>query len=461
MYPKASWYSLTYEGLDTNHNPEFTTCEFYRAYANLEELITTTERMLLGIDSLCRHLASKPGASLPAPNIESAVPYGRLDFIPTIESCLNKPLPDLSAPSATSDLLAIFKDHDISIPTNPTLPRLLDKLSSKYVEPHCQAPTFIVHHPECLAPLAKSFTHPKTGQQVAASAELFVKGQEIANMYEEENSPFEQRRKFEEALKYREDKALADGATSHSEINESYIEALEWGLPPTGGWGCGIDRLVMLFSGASRIADVLTFGTLKNVVNLGRVAKPANKPGKAIKEAKKSEILEIAEVQKPIYEEDSEDKVEETTAERILKHYGNADLLTKIRSDALERHRVRRGQIASAERNISNIGIQNTMEYKEDIAAVNMLLKDSERTPEDAATVDVLLKTSNRLWKKHEARQRRSMQVENHSQQLKNWRVENARDQEIIKKMDKRLKRPKEAGGVARTMDTPCSKSPT
>ena len=154
---------------------------------------------------MSRDIANKTEASLSAPNIKSAATFGRVDFIPTIESCLNRQLPGLSSPSATNDLIAIFKDHDISVPANPTLPRLLDKLSTKFVEPRCQAPTFITHHPECLVPLAKSFTHPKTGQQVAASAELFVNGQEIANMYEEENSPFEQRRKFEEALRYRED----------------------------------------------------------------------------------------------------------------------------------------------------------------------------------------------------------------------------------------------------------------
>ena len=82
-------------------------------------------------------------------------------------------------------------------------------------------------------------------------------------MYEEENSPFEQRKKFVEQAKWRDDENKAV-------IDESYLEALEWALPPTGGWGCGVDRLCMLLSGASRISDVLPFGSLKNVVNLGR-----------------------------------------------------------------------------------------------------------------------------------------------------------------------------------------------
>lgn len=85
-------------------------------------------------------------------------------------------------------------------------------------------------------------------------------------MYEEENSPFEQRAKFLEQTKYRDEENSAA-------IDESYLEALEWGLPPTGGWGCGLDRLVMLFAGTSRINDVLAFGSLRNVVNLGKSGK--------------------------------------------------------------------------------------------------------------------------------------------------------------------------------------------
>ena len=87
-------------------------------------------------------------------------------------------------------------------------------------------------------------------------------GRELVNTYEEENSPFEQRRKFTEQLKYRDEE-------NEARVDESYLEALEWGLPPTGGWGCGMDRLCMLFAGTGRIGDVLSFGTLRNVVAVG------------------------------------------------------------------------------------------------------------------------------------------------------------------------------------------------
>jgi lysyl-tRNA synthetase class 2 len=118
-----------------------------------------------------------------------------------------------------------------------------------------------------MSPLSKSFIHPRApnAQLVAARAELFVQGREIVNCYEEENSPFEQRRKFTMQQYY----AIADaGAVMDDEamsIDEDYLRALEWGLPPTGGWGCGIDRLVMLFAGKERIGDVLSFGSLRAV----------------------------------------------------------------------------------------------------------------------------------------------------------------------------------------------------
>lgn len=95
---------------------------------------------------------------------------------------------------------------------------------------------------------------------MAARAELFIEGKEVVNTYEEENSPSEQRRKFEDQVRLSKD--ADDGP---AQIDETYLEAMEWGLPATGGWGCGVDRLCMLFTGAKRIGDVLPFGNLRAV----------------------------------------------------------------------------------------------------------------------------------------------------------------------------------------------------
>ncbi len=265
-------------GIDSTHNPEFTVCEAYQAFMDLEGLMHMTEDLLLRLSKKFERVRRNMLPSIPGPEVPFERPYPRLEFIPAVEAGLQRPLPDLSSPDAGGALLRIFDEVGLTIPSSPTLPRLLDRLSSIYIEPQCVNPTFVMYHPECLSPLAKSFKDPRSKQRVSARMELFVKGQELVNAYEEENSPVEQRRKFVEQLRYREDDknqskksseeaGSGDGLTLNA-VDESYLQALEWGLPPTGGWGCGIDRLVMLFAGTKRIGDVLSFGTLRNVVGL-------------------------------------------------------------------------------------------------------------------------------------------------------------------------------------------------
>lgn len=258
--------SFRNEGIDLNHNPEFTTCEFYKTYTDLEGLISMSETMFLGLSRAVAALIQTDCRSLQRTNLDFSPPYKRLDFIPAIEAAIGSHLPDLVSPESQSLLINLFNQQKIPIPISPTLPRLLDKLSSAYLEPQCTAPTWITNHPECLSPLSKSFVHHNNQQRVAARAELFIDKQEFVNTYEEENSPIEQRRKFEDQLRFQ------DGGPE-ANLDESYLQALEWGLPPTGGWGCGIDRLCMLFAGTKRIADVLPFGTLRNVVALRQSGK--------------------------------------------------------------------------------------------------------------------------------------------------------------------------------------------
>lgn len=207
-----------------------------------------------------RTLNGKGTPNLNLPEITYTTPFHRIDFLTGIESRINRKLPNLSSPNVLSQLEQLFHDLNLALPENATLPRLLDQLCAAYLEPTCKDPTFIINPPECLSPLSKSFYHPEKGEErVAARAELFIQGKEVVNTYEEENSPFEQRRKFEDQLRF------SKAADEPGEIDESYLEALEWGLPSTGGWGCGIDRLVMLFTGSERIADVLPFGNLRAV----------------------------------------------------------------------------------------------------------------------------------------------------------------------------------------------------
>jgi lysyl-tRNA synthetase, class II len=265
--------SFRNEGLDGTHNPEFTMCEFYQAYASLPSLIQLTEDF---VRSLAAH-SSKVWKGQPA--VEEAFPpsyfqdFEQFEFIPVLEAALNVKLPDLEQPNALAQLRELLGDRLDSDVQDASLNKTLDTLASIHIEPRSEnKPIFITHHPACMSPLSKSFRCPKTGQLVSARAELFMKGREIANMYEEENSPIEQRRKFELQVEAR-NAAKPDPDEGQALVDESYIQALEHGLPPTGGWGCGVDRLVMMFSGATRINDTLSFGNLRNVVGTSNVAK--------------------------------------------------------------------------------------------------------------------------------------------------------------------------------------------
>ncbi|KAI0847066.1 lysyl-tRNA synthetase [Daldinia vernicosa] len=263
------------EGIDTTHNPEFTMCEFYSAYSNLDDLILMTEDLITRLVKHVERLAESQLKSLEKSKIQlPQEKWKQVEFIPALEEVLGIQFPDLSEDDALPKLIELLNGRtSFAQGSQLTLAKLLDDLAGEYLEPSSHdEPLFIIHHPACMAPLSKSFTCPKTGQLVSARAELFIQGREIANMYEEENDPFEQKRKFELQLESQKDKPTIIGE-GPAEVDESYVHALQHGLPPTGGWGCGVDRLVMMFSGAPRIGDILSFGTLRNVVSIRQAAK--------------------------------------------------------------------------------------------------------------------------------------------------------------------------------------------
>lgn len=269
--------SFRNEGIDKTHNPEFTMCEFYATHQSLFGLKLMTEKL---IESVMEKVATC--ATVDADFSKCLVKVARdpqspakafwpgIDFFTEIHESLGCELPDLSKPDARELILEIFRAKDLPIPTVPTLPRLLDRLCSTYVEPRCYNATWISSPPECLSPLAKSMPHPKyPNQRIALRAELFIHNKEVVNCYEEENSPFEQRRKFVDQQRLAripgQDGKPEEQDDEAMQVDEDYIRALEWGMPPTGGWGCGLDRLLMLMLGKERIEDVLTFGNLRTV----------------------------------------------------------------------------------------------------------------------------------------------------------------------------------------------------
>lgn len=265
------------EGVDAIHNPEFTVCEFYLAHTNLIGLMNITRSLFHCVAMAVDDYARMAKMMIHKPDSEVfSKKFTTLEFLPELEKALGCPLPNLDSPQAVPDIIKIIKDAGkdwhLSLPSKPSLPKLLDHMASAVLEPQSTGrPLFITNHPVCMSPLAKSFACPKTGQQVAARAELFYDGNELANMYEEENDPFKQRRKLVNQARVRleqQGEVLEDDEDPPHVVDEQYISVLESGLPPTGGWGCGVDRMVMLLTGAKRISDVLPFGNLRNVVGL-------------------------------------------------------------------------------------------------------------------------------------------------------------------------------------------------
>jgi lysyl-tRNA synthetase class 2 len=268
-------------------------CEFYLPFANLERLMQITQDLFCTIHSACEELIAKRLHSLQdthsnfATSFQPGTVFKRMPFLPTLMDQINIVAPDFRLPQVLGEdsitkVIPLFEKLDLPVPNNPTIARLLDFLASHFIEPLCQEPTFITNHPAIMSPLAKSFLDPETGHLVSARAELFIQGTEYVNMYEEENDPFLQAQKFLLQAQNGGEEDLDVSNYGHDEMAQSeaikkrltpaqryYVRVLEIGLPPTGGWGVGMDRLVMLFGGSKRINDVLPFGNMRNVVAMG------------------------------------------------------------------------------------------------------------------------------------------------------------------------------------------------
>lgn len=242
------------EGIDATHNPEFTSCEFYQSYTSLEELMELTESLLR--ETVQQTYKKHPifHERLSKIQLEMSAKFQRIDFIEQIEKETGLTLPQNLV--SVEELSEYYKCLGLSI-VGDTPAKLLDHLASIYIEPHCTLPTFIYNHPRIMAPLAKSEDRRYNGvtRQVSRRFELFVRGRELVNAYEEENSPYVQKENFISQLKFKDE----------GDVDDEYVKALEWGLPPTGGWGMGIDRLCMYLTGADRIGQMLTFGGVKTL----------------------------------------------------------------------------------------------------------------------------------------------------------------------------------------------------
>lgn len=254
------------EGIDMTHNPEFTTCEFYQAYADVYDLMETTEllfsEMVKEITGgyVIKYQPEGPeGKTL---EIDFSRPWKRIDMITTLQEKLNVKFPpgdQLHADETNQFLRDLLKAHKLDCSPPLTNARMLDKLVGEYLEESCINPTFIFGHPQMMSPLAK---YHRDIPGLCERFEVFVATKEIANAYTELNDPFDQRARFEEQARQK-----AQGDDEAQLIDETFCQALEYGLPPTGGWGCGIDRLAMFLTNSNTIKEVLLFPTMKPEVN--------------------------------------------------------------------------------------------------------------------------------------------------------------------------------------------------
>lgn len=239
------------EGLDTRHNPEFTLMELYQAYTDYHGMMDLTE-------NLYRHVAKEVTGSeiltYGEHTMDLSKPFERITMVDAVKKYANV---DFHEVHSTEEAKKLADEHHIEYEAHHEKGDILNLFFEEYVEEHLIQPTFVMDHPIEISPLTKK--KPENPDYVERF-EFFMNGWEMANAYSELNDPIDQRKRFEaqEAL-------LAAGNEEANHLDEDFLNALSIGMPPTGGIGFGIDRMVMMMTNSPAIRDVLLFPTMKSL----------------------------------------------------------------------------------------------------------------------------------------------------------------------------------------------------
>lgn len=277
------------EGMDAMHNPEFTTVEAYVAYSDLYGMMDLIEGLF---DSVANEVLGTTEITYQGQQLSLKAPFKRIHMVDAIKEACGV---DFWKEMTLDEAKALAKEHDIEVEKiHNSVGHIINLFFEKYVEETIVQPTFVYGHPTSISPLAKKNAEDP---RFADRYELFICGHEYANAFSELNDPIDQRQRFEKQLELRE---LGDDEAN--EVDTDYVEALEYGMPPTGGVGLGIDRFVMLLTDQRTIREVLLFPTMKT---LNDVNKKNDVKSKAAEEVKaEPEKIDFSKVKiEPLFEE--------------------------------------------------------------------------------------------------------------------------------------------------------------